>query len=540
MPFTPQWHVIQAEHRWQILRHQKRFMAWSIYCCVGALMLGYDVLVPSTVSACPAFQRKMGVPYPSQPCGYLIPANRLSGFVACSTAGDILGNLCAGWVMMRFGRKPVLLAISLVAAVGLAMQVSSDDWRIFMGGRFINGIGFGSSYLVAPVWIGENARQELRGFFLCLTNISITFAQFMLGLISRGTSEMAGHWSYKVPLMIQFLFPAILCLFWHWFPESPYFLLQQKRTADARRSLVRLHGHHDLALIDAELNRLRKTADECEKIRSKTLLRGSLLRQCFQNTDRRRTITAMTLAISQPYVGASFVVGYTTYFLGLLRVHEFFTVSLILQTVMLLSNLVSFFAIEALGRRILLNWGVRLLTACLLIIGVMGCVDSTAALWAAIVMFFVWAVVYQLTLGPVVYAVGTEVVSPPLRPIVQSLFSATISLGSWSCQFTIPYMINPDAGNLGLKVGFIWMGFGIVFCVAFFFLVPETKGLSFAESTPLSKRRRKPSWAIQFDEGMPLGVDLLGSHNAWRQAITLPRKIRVGVKCLVGRSVGHG
>lgn len=52
---------------------------------------------------------------------------------------------------------------------------------------------------------------------------------------------------------------------------------------------------------------------------------------------------------------------------------------------------------------------------------------------------------------------------------------------SWSCQFTIPYMINPDVGNLGLKIGFIWAGFGIVFAIAFFFLVPETKGLSFAE-----------------------------------------------------------
>lgn len=254
----------------------------------------------------------------------------------------------------------------------------------------MTGIGFGSSYLVAPVWIGENAREELRGFFLCLVSISITFAQFMLGLISRGTSEMTGAWSYKTPLMIQLLFPAILSAFWFWFPESPYFLIQRSRPADARRSLSRLHGCQDLSLIDAELERLHRTADECEEVRRKALAHGPLIRQCFQGTNRKRTIIAMTLAVSQPYVGGSLVIGYTTYFLGLLQVDEFFTVSMILQAVMLISNISAFFAIETIGRRKLLNWGVRLLTMTLLIMGVMGCIDNRAALWTAIVMFFIW------------------------------------------------------------------------------------------------------------------------------------------------------
>lgn len=104
------------------------------------MMLGYDVLVAPTVAAYPKFQEQMGIPYPSQPSGYLIPANRLSGFVACSTAGDILGNICSGFVMVRFGRKPVLLGAAVVAAAGVAMQVSTSSWKVFMAGRFINGM----------------------------------------------------------------------------------------------------------------------------------------------------------------------------------------------------------------------------------------------------------------------------------------------------------------------------------------------------------------------------------------------------------------
>lgn len=42
-------------------------------------------------------------------------------------------------------------------------------------------------------------------------------------------------------------------------------------------------------------------------------------------------------------------------------------------------------------------------------------------------------------------------------------------------------MINPDAGNLGGKVGFVFFGFGVPLCIAFWFLIPETKGLTFED-----------------------------------------------------------
>jgi hypothetical protein len=55
----------------------------------------------------------------------------------------------------------------------------------------------------------------------------------------------------------------------------------------------------------------------------------------------------------------------------------------------------------------------------------------------------------------------------------------TNALGGWVFLFTIPYMINPDAGNLGGKVGFIFGGFGLISSIVAYFYIPETKGLSF-------------------------------------------------------------
>lgn len=51
----------------------------------------------------------------------------------------------------------------------------------------------------------------------------------------------------------------------------------------------------------------------------------------------------------------------------------------------------------------------------------------------------------------------------------------------WVVGFVTPYMINPDAGALGAKVGFVFAGMGIPLCILFHFYIPETKGLTFEE-----------------------------------------------------------
>ena len=66
--------------------------------------------------------------------------------------------------------------------------------------------------------------------------------------------------------------------------------------------------------------------------------------------------------LAQQFIGAAFVLGYITYFLSLLGIEEFFTVSVVLYCVMLLSNISAFPLIETAGRRRLLLTGIVFLT----------------------------------------------------------------------------------------------------------------------------------------------------------------------------------
>lgn len=114
-----------------------------------------------TLTAFPAFQQKMGIPYPSQPSGYLIPANVCAlpkchphsrtclltlvseqvqaAWSGVSTGGDAFGILISGMIMDRIGRKWTILVGCVLTAAGIGVQMAADDWKEFLAGRLVNG-----------------------------------------------------------------------------------------------------------------------------------------------------------------------------------------------------------------------------------------------------------------------------------------------------------------------------------------------------------------------------------------------------------------
>lgn len=149
------WTIIQPQKKWLILTKQKRFAIWAIYTSVGCMMmgtfetvdtrkplltlLGFDFGIAGTATAFPAFQKVMGIPWPSQPSGYLIPANVQSAWSGVSTGGDIVGVAISGQLMERIGRKWTIMTGIVLTSIGIGIQIGSHDWKVFLAGRLING-----------------------------------------------------------------------------------------------------------------------------------------------------------------------------------------------------------------------------------------------------------------------------------------------------------------------------------------------------------------------------------------------------------------
>lgn len=168
--------------------------------------------------------------------------------------------------------------------------------------------------------------------------------------------------------------------------------------------------------------------------------------ECFESKNRKRTFTAIFAASGQQMIGATFVIGYATYFLDLIHVKNYFDASVVLYIVMLLSSMAAFPLTEILGRRALIVWPQFALCFMLLVIGILGCVpDQTKASWGIVVFIYLWAIIFQLSIGSTGFVLASEISTMRLRGATQGL--VTISNAVWGLimQFTIPYMVRDDA-----------------------------------------------------------------------------------------------
>lgn len=171
--------------------------------------------------------------------------------------------------------------------------------------------------------------------------------------------------------------------------------------------------------------------------------------ECFQSKNRKRTFTAIFAASAQQMIGATFVIGYTTYFLELIHVKSYFDASVVLYIVMFLSSVAAFPLTEIVGRRTLIVWPQFALCFMLLVIGILGCVpDQAKASWGIIVFIYVWAIIFQLSIGATGFVLASEIATMRLRGATQGL--VTISNAVWGLimQFTIPYMVRMDINRL--------------------------------------------------------------------------------------------
>ncbi|KAI8582147.1 hypothetical protein K450DRAFT_229240 [Umbelopsis ramanniana AG] len=488
--------VVDPNNKWKILRHHWRYALWALWTAMGSMMQGFDYTVGGQLLAMPAFKQQFGTLVDGD---YIIRASIISAWSVLGLGLDLITAIIITPIIDRWGRKPFIAVAALISTGAVIIQQLSTEWRLQLVGRGLNGVAIGIMFTISPLWIGETCRPELRGFFLCCFNSSIVLGQFLMVVISEGSSHINGKWSYLTPFVTEYFFPALYLAFFIWFPESPYWLVKMGDNEKALRSLHRMYGIDDDEFYQFELKRLQAdvvSSDETQGSSSKnatSIWSQTAMLECFKGKNLKRTMTSIVVTSTQQLVGASFVTGYVTYFLQLIGISQSFLVSVVLFVFMLMSTLASFPLVEIVGRRTMIVPAVFVLALINLLIGIMGCISNTvAAGWAILVLIFLWAIIYQCSIGAVGFVLASEIATLHLRAATQGLVTVSNCVWGLVFQFTVPYMINPDAGNLGGKTGFIFFGCALLASIACYFLVPETKGMSFEMLDDLYANNVKP------------------------------------------------
>ena len=90
-------------------------------------------------------------------------------------------------------------------------------------------------------------------------------------------------------------------------------------------------------------------------------------------------------------------------------------------------------------------------------------------------------VVCGVGVWPASFAVAAETSALQLRAKTQGMGWAVSSFSVAASGIALPYIFNPDAGNLRGKVGFAYVGTCVMGVIISWFLVPEMKGRTVGE-----------------------------------------------------------
>ncbi|KAH9224412.1 hypothetical protein DL95DRAFT_350258 [Leptodontidium sp. 2 PMI_412] len=476
---------------WQTLRIFWRSTLWIMYGQLVVFGFGIDGVIAGYLLSVPRFRQDYGRSYIVNGApAYIIPAGMQSLYNGISQLTAIIGALATGTLADTIGRRPTNLLFCLISVAGVSAQFwSNGSLGILTVGKAINGFSIGAWLIIGPLYASEVAPLKLRGWLTSITNI----VQFSGVLLFTGVIYAIGAKDSKSAYLIlfgsQWAIPSIVILTIYFWPESPVWLCRVKKPDQAKAALRQIHGSNSGIDIEGIFAQIQETIAQ-ENATHEATSSASYM-ECFKGTDKRRTLICMFVYGCQYLSGIIFVLGYQSYYYQLIgySAKKSFLLGMLNNAFQFVANILSWFLIDVAGRRPLIVWGQLLCAVALFIIGGTSLPGTYSAYLATVCFMFVWGFVYQLTLGTVAWSVVAELASFRLKSRTQGLANFVLCLVQWVVGFTFPYMFNPDEGNLGGKVGFIFGATTFVGFLGVFFWLPDTKGRTSLEIDELFARK---------------------------------------------------
>jgi hypothetical protein len=167
--------------------------------------------------------------------------------VATSLIGATIITTFSGPVSDSVGRRPMLIASSLLYFAGGLIMMWSPNVVVLLLARLVDGFGVGLAVTLVPVYISETAPPEIRGLLNTLPQFTGSFGMFfsycMIFYMTLGSNP---SWRFMLGVLslpsLAYLALTVLYL-----PESPRWLVTKGRMKEARAILQELRGREDVS-----------------------------------------------------------------------------------------------------------------------------------------------------------------------------------------------------------------------------------------------------------------------------------------------------
>lgn len=404
--------------------------------------------------------------------------------VSLALLGSAFGAFYAGQLADRYGRIKAMVVASVlftISAIGSGIAVGIWD---FIFWRLLGGIAVGAASVIAPAYIAECSPAHLRGRLGSLQQLAIVVGIFIALLsdyfiaVSAGSAEApflfgiaAWRWMFwtEIPPAILYGMAALMI------PESPRYLVAQKREVEAASVLTKVLGGDVLAKIE-EIKRtvLREREPSFADLFSRS---GGLLPIVW---------IGIGLSVFQQFVGINVIFYYSSVLWRAVGFSEqdSLWITVITGAVNIITTLIAIAFVDKFGRKPLLLLGSLGMT---LTLGTMASVFGSAALdtagnptlsgsngIVALVAANLYVFCFGFSWGPVVWVMLGEMFNNKIRAAALAVAAAV----QWVANFIISTTFPPLLQYFGL--GAAYGLYATAAAISFFFvflLIKETKGI---------------------------------------------------------------
>ncbi|XP_076636017.1 facilitated trehalose transporter Tret1 [Colletes latitarsis] len=383
--------------------------------------------------------------------------------------GAIAGAYPSGKMADRLGRKKSLLLLAgpFLVSWGIIL-IANEVWYLYIA-RFIVGTSVGAGCVLGPTYISEISEVSTRGTLGALFQLFLTvgiFAAFVLGCVL----------SYSAFAMVCALVIVLFLGTFYWMPESPVWLVGEKRKQDASMALAVLRGEdYDPG---EELNKMQA---EVEANAGGEVTISDMMKSPVH---KKAMTASFGMMFFQQASGINAVIFYTVMIFeasGSSIPPD--VASILVALVQLIMSGVAALIVDRAGRKPLLMISSGLMSFSLIALGYYfkqkdGGSDVSSLGWLPLTSLIVFMIAFSVGVGPVPWMLMGELFSTETKAVASSV---AVML-NWGMVFVVTKTFPTMNEKLGTGMTF-WI-FAAIMAIATaytHFLVPETKGKTYRE-----------------------------------------------------------
>lgn len=481
-------HAAADEKQMSLLRAIKLYpkaVGWSVVLSSALIMEGYDLALLGSLYGSPQFNMKYGKLNPKTG-KWSVPANWQSALSNGARAGEVIGLLINGFVSERYGyRRTLIGALASITAFVFILFFAPNIQTLVIGEVFC-GIPWGMFQTLTTQYASEVSPVQLRPILTTFVNMCWVMGQFIAAGVNRGCVTRDDQWAYRIPFALQWMWPVPIAIGVMLAPESPWWHVRRGDREGARAALLRLTSPEtDPNFNPDDTIAMIELTNELEREMSS----GTRWADLFKGTNLRRTEIVCFTWMAQTICGTN-IMGYFAYFMqkaGLPTVQSF-NMSLISLALGLIGTALSWLLMQRVGRRTIHLLGSTTLFTILVIVGACSFAGTKASNWAIGGLLIAFVFVYDLTIGPVTYALVSELCSTRLKAKTIALARALYNTSNIVVNVLTNYQLGEQNWNWGAKTAFFWAGTCGCVVVWAWFRLPEPKGRTYGELDVLFER----------------------------------------------------